>query len=47
MSRSEKTTNIALIIVCSVVCCAGLAWYFLYAPLFFHDELVGFYINVV
>jgi ethanolamine transporter EutH len=32
MSRSEKTTNIALIIVCSVLCCAGLAWYTLQAP---------------
>jgi cytochrome bd-type quinol oxidase subunit 1 len=32
MSRSEKTTNIALVIVCSVLCCAGLAWYSLQAP---------------
>jgi high-affinity Fe2+/Pb2+ permease len=33
MSRSEKTTNIALVLVCSVLFCAGLAWYSLQAPL--------------
>ncbi len=27
MTSSEKSINISLIIVCSVVCIAGLAWY--------------------
>jgi hypothetical protein len=27
MSQKDKRTNIALVIVCSVTCIAGLAWY--------------------
>jgi uncharacterized protein YoaH (UPF0181 family) len=33
MTRHEKTVTIGLIIVCSVICCAGLGWYSLQAPL--------------
>jgi len=33
MTRHEKTVTIGLIIVCSVICCAGLRWYSLQAPL--------------
>ena len=33
MTSSEKSINISLIIVCSVVCIAGLAWYSLQIPL--------------
>jgi hypothetical protein len=32
MTRSEKSINISLIIVCSAVCIAGLAWYSLQIP---------------
>ncbi len=33
MTRSEKSINISLIVVCSAVCIAGLAWYSLQTPL--------------
>jgi heme/copper-type cytochrome/quinol oxidase subunit 2 len=33
MTSSEKSINISLIVVCSVVCIAGLAWYSLQIPL--------------
>ncbi|MCX6691760.1 MAG: hypothetical protein NTW33_06835 [Methanoregula sp.] len=33
MTISEKSINISLIIVCSVVCIAGLAWYSLQTPM--------------
>ena len=33
MTSSEKSINISLIIVCSLVCIAGLAWYSLQTPL--------------
>ena len=33
MTSSEKSINISLIIVCSVVCIAGLAWYSLQTPM--------------
>ena len=32
MTRSEKSINIYLVIVCSAVCIAGLAWYSLLTP---------------
>jgi heme/copper-type cytochrome/quinol oxidase subunit 2 len=33
MTRSEKSINISLVIVCSAVCIAGLAWYSLQIPI--------------
>jgi len=33
MTRHEKTVTTGLVIICSVICCAGLGWYFLVAPL--------------
>ena len=33
MTRDEKTINIGLVAVCSLFCCAALAWYSLQAPL--------------
>jgi NhaP-type Na+/H+ or K+/H+ antiporter len=33
MTRHEKTVTTGLIVVCSGICCAGLGWYFLVAPL--------------
>ena len=33
MTSSEKSINISLIIVCSLACIAGLAWYSLQTPL--------------
>jgi ABC-type antimicrobial peptide transport system permease subunit len=33
MTSSEKSINISLIVVCSVACIAGLAWYSLQTPL--------------
>jgi hypothetical protein len=33
MTCHEKTVTIGLIIVCAAICCAGLGWYFLQAPL--------------
>lgn len=33
MTSSEKSIHISLVIVCSVICIAGLAWYSLQTPL--------------
>jgi heme/copper-type cytochrome/quinol oxidase subunit 2 len=33
MASSERSINIVLIVVCSAVCIAGLAWYSLQTPL--------------
>jgi heme/copper-type cytochrome/quinol oxidase subunit 2 len=33
MTSSEKSINISLVIVCSVICITGLAWYSLQTPL--------------
>lgn len=33
MTRDEKTINIGLMAVCSLSCCAALAWYSLQTPL--------------
>jgi hypothetical protein len=33
MTRDEKTINIGLVAVCSLFCCAVLAWYSLQTPL--------------
>ena len=33
MTSSEKSINISLMVVCSVVCTAGLAWYSLQTPM--------------
>lgn len=33
MTSSEKSINISMVIVCSLVCIAGLAWYSLQTPL--------------
>jgi hypothetical protein len=33
MTRNEKTINIVLMAVCSLFCCAALAWYSLQTPL--------------
>ena len=33
MTRDEKTINIGLVAVCSLFCCAALAWYSLHSPL--------------
>jgi len=32
MTRQKKAINISLVIVCSAICIAGLAWYSLQAP---------------
>jgi hypothetical protein len=33
MTRDEKTINIVLMAICSLICCAALAWYSLQTPL--------------